>query len=107
MKEQKVSIFRQTFRLLGRAIMVFMKSPVGGQARLLGLSLLLLMLCINGMNVINSYVGRYFMSAIESRDPQVLSATPGFMPACLPDRHWWRCCSAFPKNGSGCSGAIT
>ena len=68
MKEQKVSISRQTFRLLGRAIMVFMNSPVGGRARLLGLSLLLLMLCINGMNVINSYVGRYFMSAIESRD---------------------------------------
>ena len=61
MKEQKVSISRQTFSLLGRAIMVFMKSPVGGRARLLGLSLLLLMLCINGMNVINSYIGRYFM----------------------------------------------
>ena len=68
MKEQKVSISRQTFSLLGRAIMVFMRSPVGGRARLLGLSLLLLMLCINAMNVINSYVGRYFMSAIESRD---------------------------------------
>ena len=47
---------------------MFMTSPVGGKAKLLAAALLFLMLCINGMNVLNSYVGRYFMSAIESRD---------------------------------------
>ena len=35
--------------------------------------LIALMLCINGMNVVNSFVGRWFMSAIESRD------MPGFI----------------------------
>lgn len=58
----------QAFRRLLGAIRNFLKSPVGGKARLLLAALLILMLGINGMNVANSYVGRYFMSAIESRD---------------------------------------
>ncbi len=68
MKEEKVAINRQTMRRLARGLATFMKSPVGGKAKLLTAGLLFLMLCINGMNVLNSYVGRYFMSAIESRD---------------------------------------
>ncbi|MCE9520587.1 MAG: ABC transporter ATP-binding protein/permease [Verrucomicrobia bacterium] len=68
MKEEKVAINRQTIRRLMRGLAIFMKSPVGGKAKLLAAGLLFLMLCINGMNVLNSYVGRYFMSAIESRD---------------------------------------
>ena len=48
--------------------MIFLKSPVGGKAKWLLAALLLLMFCINGMNVINSFVGRHFMSAIERRD---------------------------------------
>lgn len=59
---------RQTVRRLIRAITRFLTSTVGGKARLLLFCLLLLMVCINGMNVANSYVGRWFMSAIESRD---------------------------------------
>ena len=31
-------------------------------------ALLVCMICINGMNVLNSYVGRFFMSAIERKD---------------------------------------
>ena len=50
------------------AIANFLKSRVRGKARLLLAALVLLMLCINGMNVTNSYVGRYFMTAIEHRD---------------------------------------
>ncbi|MDP3849816.1 MAG: SbmA/BacA-like family transporter [Luteolibacter sp.] len=68
MNEPKVSKRLQAFRRLIGAIRNFLKSPVGGKARLLLAALLLLMLGINGMNVANSYVGRYFMSAIESRD---------------------------------------
>lgn len=59
---------RQMFRQLMRALMAFLKSPVGGKAKFLAASLLLLMLSINGMNVLNSYVGRYFMSSIEQKD---------------------------------------
>ena len=58
----------QFFRRLLQAVGSFLKSPVGGKARWLLASLLGLMICINGMNVANSYVGRYFMSAIEARD---------------------------------------
>ena len=68
MNEQKVAISRKTFRRLLGAIMTFLKSPVGGRARLLLVALFVLMFGINGMNVANSFVGRYFMSAIEQRD---------------------------------------
>jgi vitamin B12/bleomycin/antimicrobial peptide transport system ATP-binding/permease protein len=66
--EQKVAISRRTFGLLLAGIRNFLKSPVGGRAWLMLAALLALMLGINGMNVANSYVGRYFMSAIERRD---------------------------------------
>lgn len=59
---------RHMVRRLGTAAANFLTSPVGGKARWLLLLLLVLMLCINGMNVANSYVGRWFMSAIEARD---------------------------------------
>ncbi|MES2477422.1 MAG: SbmA/BacA-like family transporter [Verrucomicrobiota bacterium] len=68
MNEKKVAISHRTFRLLLSGILNFIRSPVGGKARFMLASLLILMLAINGMNVANSYVGRYFMSAIESRD---------------------------------------
>lgn len=68
MKDTKVKISRQTFLRLTHVVKMFMKSGVGRRAWLLVAALLILMLCINGMNVVNSYVGRYFMSAIESKD---------------------------------------
>ncbi len=68
MKEEKVTINRQTVGRLGRVVRMFARSRVGGKAKLLVAALLGLMLCINGMNVLNSFVGRDFMSAIESRD---------------------------------------
>lgn len=58
----------QTFQRMKRSIGAFLSSPAGGRARWLLAMLLICMLCINGMNVLNSYVGRYFMSAIEKRD---------------------------------------
>lgn len=68
MEEQKLKFNRKTLARLGRAVAMFLKSPVGGRAKLFIAFLLLLMLAINGMNILNSYVGRYFMSAIEQRD---------------------------------------
>lgn len=68
MKEEKVTANRRTVTRLRNAVAMFLKSSAGRRAKWLMAALLTLMLCINGMNVANSYVGRYFMSAIEKRD---------------------------------------
>jgi putative ATP-binding cassette transporter len=68
MSEQNPVPGRQTYRRLLSSVALFLKSPAGGKARWLLAALLLLMVGINGMNVANSYVGRYFMSSIERRD---------------------------------------
>lgn len=69
MNGQQGTIGIKTLKRLMHTIAIFLKSPRGGpKARLMLAALLLLMLCINGMNVTNSYVGRYFMTAIENRD---------------------------------------
>src|SRR5436190_1289457 len=52
---------------LVRMIRIFWTSEVRWKARRLFLALILLLLTINGLNVINSYVGRDFMTALEQR----------------------------------------
>lgn len=59
---------RETWRRLGGAILSFAQSSVRGRAAALFASLLGLLLAISGLNVLNSYVGRDFMTAIEHRD---------------------------------------
>ena len=59
---------RDTALRLGRAIRNFATSEVGGRATALGALLLVLLLGINALNVLNSYVSRFFMTAIEQRD---------------------------------------
>jgi putative ATP-binding cassette transporter len=66
-QEKKIPV-RHTLRRLSSAIRAFLASPQGRRARWLFVALLLLMVAINVMNVMGSYVGRYFMSAIEIRD---------------------------------------
>lgn len=57
-----------------------MTSEVGGQAALMLGSLLVLLVGINGLNVIQSYVGRDFMSAIERRDqPEFVRQTVRYL----------------------------
>jgi len=68
MKQDNSISIRQTLRRLFGAIGNFLLSAVGARARWMLISLLFLMIVINVMNVANSYVGRYFMSAIEARD---------------------------------------
>ncbi|MBM4153041.1 MAG: ABC transporter ATP-binding protein/permease, partial [Kiritimatiellaceae bacterium] len=46
----------------------FLKSEVGWKARFLFFGLISTLFIINGMNVVNSYVGRDFMTAISDRD---------------------------------------
>ncbi len=52
---------------LARMLRSFLASEVGGKARWLFLLLLALLVGINGLNVLNSYVGRDFMTALEKR----------------------------------------
>ena len=68
MSEPGKDVNRKTFHRLIKSVAMFLKSPAGTSARWLLAALLVLMFAINAMNVANSYVGRYFMSAIEGRD---------------------------------------
>jgi putative ATP-binding cassette transporter len=68
MPDNKVADTREILRRLGHVVWAFLRSKVKAKAWVLLVSLLVLMLAINGMNVINSYVGRDFFSAIEKRD---------------------------------------
>lgn len=59
---------REILLRLGRALHALAKSPVRRQAMVLGGLLVAFLFAINGLNVLNSYVGRDFISAIEHRD---------------------------------------
>jgi vitamin B12/bleomycin/antimicrobial peptide transport system ATP-binding/permease protein len=59
---------RLSWSLWKRTVSSFARSPeVGSRAKGLFAALLALLLAINGLNVLNSYVGRDFMTAIEQR----------------------------------------
>ncbi|TCM64435.1 MULTISPECIES: SbmA/BacA-like family transporter [unclassified Rhizobium] len=59
--------FKVTAGRFLRSVRIFMSSEVGGAAKLLTASLVALFLVINGLNVLNSFVGRNFMTAIADR----------------------------------------
>jgi putative ATP-binding cassette transporter len=63
-----IALGRRTVVRLWQAIRAFDGSEVGGRAIAMGLGLLALLMAINGLNVLNSYVGRDFMTAIQQRD---------------------------------------
>jgi putative ATP-binding cassette transporter len=63
-----VSINRLDWRRSARGVRAFLDSEVRVQARLWFGLLIALLLAVNGLNVVNSFVGRDFMTAIESRD---------------------------------------
>ena len=65
--ETTIPLNRQTLRRFGRAIGNLVTSEVGGRAKLLFAALLVFLFAINGLNVVNSYVGRDFMTAIAAR----------------------------------------
>jgi len=68
MTAERITINRQTWVRCGRAIKAFAASDRGGRAKLLGLALVAMLVAINGLNVVNSYVGRDFMTAIERQN---------------------------------------
>src|SRR5262249_55631763 len=67
MAEQRVRFDRLTGARFVRAVKNFAASEVGGRAKFLFASLIGFLLAISGLNVVNSYVGRDFMTAIEQR----------------------------------------
>lgn len=64
---QPVPLNRQTWLRFVSAVRSIAGSEVGGKAKLLFAGLILLLFAINGLNVVNSYVGRDFMTAISER----------------------------------------
>ena len=68
MAEHRVPISRSTWSQFRRAVADFANCEVGWRARGLFALLIALLLAFNGLNVLNSYVGRDFMTAIANRD---------------------------------------
>lgn len=67
-EQQQARITRLTWVRLWRAIGVLLKSEVGNRAAALFAMMFVLLLGVNGLNVVNSYVARDFMTSIEQRD---------------------------------------
>jgi putative ATP-binding cassette transporter len=68
MAEQPTALTRDTLRRFGRVVKDFLTSEVRWHARGLFALLLAFALAVNALNVVNSYVGRDFMTAIAHRD---------------------------------------
>ncbi|WP_373508769.1 ABC transporter ATP-binding protein/permease [Thiocapsa sp.] len=68
MNALRSTISRATWKRFLEMIAMLARSEVGGKAKLLFALLILLLFGMNGLNVLNSYVGRDFMTAIENRD---------------------------------------
>lgn len=67
MEEQKILLDKVTAARFVRAVRDFANSEVGWKAKLMFAALIALLFGINGINVVNSYVGRDFMTAIAER----------------------------------------
>ena len=68
MAHEKTQIIRTTWKRFYATIRMLVKSEHGPRATMFAGTLVLLMFAINGLNVLNSYVGRDFMSAIENKN---------------------------------------
>jgi putative ATP-binding cassette transporter len=67
MNTEQVSFSRLNWARFVRGVRKLATSEVGAKAKMLFALLIALLLAINGLNVVSSYVGRDFMTAIESR----------------------------------------
>lgn len=68
MMETETKPMSLVWRRIRRALSEFLGSESGGAAKRLFALLIACMLSINALNVVNSYVGRDFISSVESRD---------------------------------------
>ena len=69
---ERIPIDRAVWTRFVGAITSFATSEVGRPAVLMSCALLALLVAINGLNVVNSYVGRDFMTAIANRSTPAL-----------------------------------
>ena len=67
MEPEKPRDLRVTATRLAQAVAVFANSEAGWKAKWLFVALLVLLLAANGLTVVNSFVGRNFMTAIADR----------------------------------------
>ena len=106
-KSNRILFDRLTWARWLRAAGSFVGSPdAGRRAKVLTAALLGLLLAINGLNVVNSYVGRDFMTAIEQREHAALRRDGAALRRRLRGLHASRRSStASPRSASGCSGA--
>ncbi len=68
MATDRKQIIELTWKRFRSALQMLAKSKQGPKALMFAITLVILMFAINGLNVLNSYVGRDFMSAIENKD---------------------------------------
>jgi len=68
MSYENLQIIRTTWKRFRVVLRMLVKSEQGPKALVFAVTLVLLMVALNGLNVLNSYVGRDFMSAIEGRN---------------------------------------
>jgi putative ATP-binding cassette transporter len=66
-KRREGSLRREVWTRLLRNVRAVITSEVGAKFRLMFSAILLLLIAINGLNVVSSYVGRDLMTAIEQR----------------------------------------
>lgn len=64
----RIPHLEQTFELFVTLIRELARSAVGAKAKMLFAAIIGLLVAFNGLNVLNSYVGRNFMTAIAERD---------------------------------------
>ncbi|NJM37473.1 MAG: ABC transporter ATP-binding protein/permease [Akkermansiaceae bacterium] len=67
MFSEQTQLIRTTWKRFVSVLRMLVKSEQGPKAIAFATTLVILMFAINGLNVINSYVGRDFMSAVEER----------------------------------------
>lgn len=68
MPTDRKQLIRDTWKRFRSAIQMLAKSEQGPKAMLFAATLVVMMIGINGLNMLNSYVGRDFMSAIEHKN---------------------------------------
>jgi len=68
MEKQRASLAKLSWDRFVRAVRNLATSDVGWKAKLMFAGLIALLFAISGMNVVNSYVGRNFMTAIADRN---------------------------------------
>ena len=98
---------RLTWTRWRKAVSSFAGSPdAGRRANVLFAALLGLLLAINGLNVVNSYVGRDFMTAIEQRSMSgFLCHGVSCTSASSRRPRSQQSCATSPRKASRCFGA--